>query len=133
MKSSFHFLAKILAVLVASAAFTTHPLSAHEGHDKADQHAMAGKLVLVNDQTDAAWLAKALADYPMDSCSVSGDKYEGGDMGKPQDYVYKQEGQPDRLVRFCCKDCVRDFKKDPAKYLKIIDEAAAAKAPSSKK
>jgi len=31
-------------------------------------------------------------------------------------------------VRFCCKDCVRDFKKDPAKYLAMIDDAVARKA-----
>jgi len=30
-------------------------------------------------------------------------------------------------VRFCCKNCLQDFQKDPAKYLKMIDDAAAAK------
>jgi hypothetical protein len=68
------------------------------------------------------------AAYPLDTCVVSGDKLEGGGMGGPVDYIYKQEGKPDRLVRFCCKSCIKDFKKDPAKYLKLIDEAAAAKA-----
>lgn len=72
-------------------------------------------------------MAKARADYPLDTCVVSGDKL--GEMGKPFEYVYKAEGQPDRLVLFCCKGCVKDFKKDPAKYLKKLDEAAAAKAP----
>ncbi len=48
-------------------------------------------------------------------------------MGPPIDYVYKQEGKPDRLVRFCCKNCIKDFKKDPAKYLQKIDDAAAKK------
>ena len=46
-------------------------------------------------------------------------------MGPGIDYTYKQDGKPDRLVRFCCKDCRKDFDKDPAKYLKLIDEAAA--------
>ena len=124
---------KILAVLAASAAFSTFPLSAHEGHDKKAGTAMTGELLPANDKTDAAWLAQARAAYPMDSCAVSGDKFDGGDMGKPQDYVYKQEGKPDRFVRFCCKDCVKDFKKDPAKYLKMIDDAAAAKASAAKK
>jgi hypothetical protein len=49
-------------------------------------------------------------------------------MGKPLDFIYKQEGKPGRLVRFCCKDCIKDFIKAPAKYLKIIDDAAAAKS-----
>ena len=44
------------------------------------------------------------------------------------DYIYKEKGKPDRLVRFCCKMCIPKFEKDPAKYLKKLDEAAAAKA-----
>ncbi|HEY0945604.1 MAG TPA: hypothetical protein VGD81_10065 [Opitutaceae bacterium] len=71
--------------------------------------------------------AKAKADYPLTTCVVSGDPLEGGDMGEAIDYVHKEEGKPDRLVRLCCKGCVRDFKKDPAKYLKAIDDAAAGK------
>ena len=73
---------------------------------------------------DAAWLAQAKADYPLKTCVVS-DEEIGGSMGEGIDFVYKQEGKPDRLVRFCCKDCVKDFNKEPAKYLKLIDEAAA--------
>ncbi len=132
MKLLFSSLTKILAVLAASAAFTSVPLAAHEAHDKMAAAAMTGELVRVDDKTDASWLAKERAAYPMDSCAVSGDKFDGGDMGKPQDYVYKQESKPDRFVRFCCKDCVKDFKKEPAKYLKMIDDAAAAKASAKK-
>lgn len=89
----------------------------------------SSQLVPVTDKTDEAWLAKARADYPLDSCAVSGDKFESGEMkGPPRDFIYQEAGKPDRLVRFCCKDCLKDFNKDPAKYLKIIDDAAAAKA-----
>jgi len=72
-------------------------------------------------------LAKAKAAYPLTTCVVSGDALEGGDMGAPIDYVYKKEGQPDRLVRFCCSMCPSKFKKNPDKYLKMIDDAAAVK------
>ncbi len=72
-------------------------------------------------------LAKAKAAYPLSACVVSGEALVAGDMGLPIDYVYKQEGQPDRLVRFCCKMCIGKFKKDPAKYLKEIDAVAATK------
>lgn len=70
-------------------------------------------------------LAKAKAAYPLTTCVISGNPL--GDMGDPVDYVYQQEGKPDRLVRFCCGMCVGKFKKDPAKYLKQIDEAQAPK------
>ena len=73
---------------------------------------------------DAAWLAKAKAEYPLKTCVVSEEELGGG-MGDAVDFVYKQEGQSDRLVRFCCEMCLPKFKKDPAKYLKVIDEAAA--------
>jgi len=55
--------------------------------------------------------------YPLDTCVVSGDKL-GGSMGKPVNFDYKG-----REVRFCCKACIKDFKKDPAKYLKKLDDA----------
>ena len=64
---------------------------------------------------------KNVTAYPLDTCVVSGEKL--GTMGKPYDYVHQQEGQPDRLVRLCCKGCLKDFKKDPARYLKLLDEA----------
>ena len=93
---------------------------------------MAGQLVPVTNKTDAGWLAQARAEYPLTSCPVSGDKFDGGEMGNPQDYIYRQAGKPDRLVRFCCKDCVKDFKETPVKYLKIIDDAAVARDKAAK-
>jgi|GEM_PF-1388032 len=86
-----------------------------------------GRLVPVSEKTDATWIAHARADYPMTTCAVSGDKFEDGDMGKPQDFIYQEPGKPDVLVRFCCRDCVKDFNKEPVKYLKIIEKAAAKK------
>ena len=71
----------------------------------------------------------AKAAYPLTTCVVTGDKLS--DMGSPIDYIYKQPGKPDRLVRFCCKDCIEEFEKEPAKYLKKIDDAAAGKAKES--
>ncbi len=99
-------------------------------HDKAADHsrsAAKGQLIKVDTKTDAAWLAKAKAEYPTDVCVVSGDKL-GGDMGLPQDYIYREEGNPDRLVRLCCKDCLKDLKDDPAKVLGKNDDAAAKKS-----
>lgn len=62
-----------------------------------------------------------LKPYTLKNCIVSGDKL-GGEMGEP--YVYKYQG---REIKFCCKNCLKDFNKEPAKYVKKI-EAAEAKA-----
>jgi YHS domain-containing protein len=52
-------------------------------------------------------------------CPVSGDKV-GGDMGKP---VYVQ--YQGKTIALCCKDCVKQFKKDPAKYAAKAEAQAA--------
>jgi YHS domain-containing protein len=59
---------------------------------------------------------KADNKYPLDTCVVSGEKLDS--MGKP--YVIKYKG---REVQLCCDGCEKDFKKDPAKYLKKLDDA----------
>ena len=41
-------------------------------------------------------------------------------MGKP--FVYEYKG---REIKFCCKNCVKDFNKEPTKYVKKIEEAEA--------
>ena len=61
--------------------------------------------------------AKAARPYPLKTCIVSGEKLDG-DMGKP--YVFVEQGQE---IKLCCKSCLKDFKKEPAKYLKKIAEA----------
>lgn len=85
----------------------------------------AGLLAAANAAPDATALAKSKADYPLKTCVVSGD--ELGSMGKPFEYMHQADGQPARLVLFCCKMCVPKFKKDPAKYLKVLDDAIATK------
>ena len=56
--------------------------------------------------------AKALsASYPLQICFVSNDKLED-----PIDTLYG-----DRLLRFCCKGCVRSFNKNPSKFLPKLD------------
>ena len=64
--------------------------------------------------------------YNLDSCIVSGDKL--GTMGDA--VVVVRDG---REIKFCCKGCIKDFDKDPAKFVKKIDEAEAkAKAEAAK-
>jgi hypothetical protein len=70
---------------------------------------------------------KEKTTYPLTTCVVSGEKL-GGDMGDPYIFTYKDKNikdDPGREVRLCCKSCLKDFNKEPAKYLKKIDEAEA--------
>jgi hypothetical protein len=53
--------------------------------------------------------ATASKPYPLDKCIVTDEAFE---HGKP--YVFVHEGQE---IKLCCKDCLADFQKDPAKYL----------------
>lgn len=56
--------------------------------------------------------------YTLDTCAVCDMKF--ADMGKPYTFIY--EG---REIKVCDKGEAADFKKDPAKYLKKIEEAEA--------
>ena len=76
-------------------------------------------LFLTNISAEEKKDVKAKA-YPLDTCAVSDEKL--GSMGDP--YVFVEGGQE---VKLCCKSCQKDFKKDKAKYLKKIDQAAAKK------
>ncbi len=66
--------------------------------------------------------------YPLDFCLVSDEKFEKSEM-KPFELVH--EGQ---TIKFCCKNCVKDFKKEPMKYLtKLADEVKKKEEAAKKK
>jgi len=60
---------------------------------------------------------KRVKPYPLAICLVSNEKL-GGDMGEPLSLVF--EG---REIKLCCKDCIKDFNKEPAKFLRKLDQA----------
>jgi YHS domain-containing protein len=66
---------------------------------------------------EAAW--KKVKRYPLTACIASDEPID------PQEAVgLVHEG---REFIFCCKSCIKEFKKDPAKFVKKFDEAAAKK------
>jgi YHS domain-containing protein len=117
--------------LAAGLLLTVLTLSARDekNHDQPPAQAPVGVLVPVDAKTDATWLAKARAAYPLDYCPLCDDHITREASPKVPEYIYRAGGKPDRLVRFCNDDeCIAKFKKDPDKYLKIIADAADAKA-----
>jgi YHS domain-containing protein len=75
---------------------------------------VSAPLVSMADDTKPA---KKLVPDKLTTCPVSGDKL-GGDMGAPFEFEYK--GQE---VKLCCKNCKKDFDKNPSKYMKKIRAA----------
>jgi hypothetical protein len=78
----------------------------------------------VTAKIDAAVIAAQKPGYPAMACPISGE--ELGGMGEPIDYVYGT-----RLVRFCCKGCVKGFNKNPIDAMAKIDAALIEKQKAS--
>ncbi len=64
----------------------------------------------------------ATDDYPMTTCLVEDSKLDS--MGEP--FVHVHEGI---TVKFCCEGCLKDFNKDPEKYLDILEAAKKGELP----
>jgi YHS domain-containing protein len=56
------------------------------------------------------------ANYPLKKCVVSDEPL--GEMGKP---VKVSHGGTD--VYLCCKSCIEDFEKEPAKFVEKVKKA----------
>jgi len=70
---------------------------------------------LVSQAADKADKNAKVKPYTLKTCPVSDEKL--GDMGDP--YVFTHDG---REIKLCCKGCLKDFNKEPAKYVKKIDK-----------
>ena len=57
--------------------------------------------------------------YVLTMCLVSDEQMAQGDPT----FIYKG-----RTIKVCCDGCVKDFQKDPQKYLKLIDAAEQQQA-----
>ena len=84
------------------------------GHSEENKSAAPKTAQIVKTPEDKAKVAELAKSYPLNTCVVSHDSLGG--MGETVDALY--EG---RLIRFCCKGCVKSFNKNPEKYLKEID------------
>lgn len=99
-------ISKLLIATVLLTGFLTAPFAGRAAEDKSDKTTGKPK------------------PYILKTCIVSDEKF-GGDMGEP--YVFTHEG---REIKLCCKSCLKDFNKAPAKYVKKL-EAAEKKAKKS--
>ena len=98
---------KHLTVIALTATFLTAPLAA-----------------LAADPSGSG--ADKPKPYTLKTCPVSDETL--GEMGKPYVFTYK-----DREIKLCCKNCKKDFDKDPEKYIKKIEAAEKAAAEKDAK
>ena len=73
--------------------------------------------VIAKTPEEKAKVEAQMASYPLKTCLVSGDDL--GSMGETVNTLYG-----DRLIRFCCKGCLRSFNKNPGKYLPKLEAPA---------
>jgi hypothetical protein len=130
--------AAVVAQQKADYPLATDPITGAKLDDKAIDHVYGMRLVRLADKesvaafekdpktamakVDAAYVKAQTAAYPLKTCIVSGE--ELGGMGEAYDKLYGT-----RLVRFCCSSCTESFEKEPATYLKKLDDA---KKPAAK-
>ncbi|MDF1800112.1 MAG: hypothetical protein P1V81_13115 [Planctomycetota bacterium] len=76
-------------------------------------------------ELDKAVLEAQSKDYPLTTCPVS--KEELGSMGRPLDRVVGG-----RLIRLCCKGCIKKLAADPARFVATVDAARAKAAKAAK-
>lgn len=129
LKSTLSLLASSAALLVAAPAFaeSAAPCTGCSAQPAATAAAAkTGQLIRItakSSEKDIAWAKQERASYPLNVCVTSDAKL--GSMGKSPEFIYRVEGQPDRLVVFCCAGCDEDFLAEPAKHLAKIDAAKA--------
>ena len=82
----------------------------------------------VTGQAQAGYQAVADTGKPVEVnntfCPLSGEK--AGEHGPIVKHEYKG-----KIYNFCCKMCLKDFDKDPEKYIKAMEEKEKAQAAAS--
>lgn len=73
-------------------------------------------------EIDKKLIEQQLPYYPLDTCVVMGDPLveDGEDIAV--NHIFKN-----RLVRFCCKMCIKEFEENPRKFLDKLDKAVVEK------
>ncbi len=90
---------KLIQMIAISALLSTHATSANQS--------------ITIDSKPSISNSKKAKPYTLKTCIVSDE--ELGSMGDPITVIYKEQE-----FKLCCKPCIKKFKKDPEKYLKLL-------------
>ena len=78
--------------------------------------ALALSMALTVSVASAAGTSEIPPTYPLKKCPISDERL--GEHGKPAKVT--SDGTD---VWLCCKSCITDFNKEPAKYVKVVADA----------
>lgn len=96
--------------------------SKHSSHqqmtqaDTGDKHEASGVATPV--------VTKKAQDAGNKICPISGEKID-----EKMKETYEYEG---KVYNFCCSSCIEDFKKDPQKYIKKVEEELQTRTKEGK-
>ncbi|VAX35538.1 hypothetical protein MNBD_UNCLBAC01-2149 [hydrothermal vent metagenome] len=100
---------KFLVLTISMFLFSTGYVFAGAGHDHGEQKgSMKSSMKMEQLSTDAIEVGNKI-------CPVSKEAVD--DMGGVVKYEYKG-----KIYNLCCKMCAKSFKKDPKKYIGIVEK-----------
>ena len=88
----------------------------HSGHHQTAQVESSNEQI--TEQSGTTETVKEAEDVGNKTCPVSGEKID-----EKIKATYEYEG---KIYNFCCPMCIEEFKKDPKKYIKKVEEELQA-------
>ncbi len=112
------FIGLMTAVVILGISSLSFAMSCHGGSAKEEgvrKHSSYGVKAEAVEETVQKAEQKAV-NVGNKICPVSGEKIGSGGM-KAETFEYKG-----KIYNFCCPMCIEEFKKDPEKYIKKVEE-----------
>jgi YHS domain-containing protein len=120
-KISVIFITGIFIFGISRLSFAMMCAGMDSGHNKHQQMAQAeSNKEETAEQVSTVKIAEKAVDLGNKVCPVSGEK-----INEKMKATYEYEG---KIYNFCCPMCIEEFKKDPQKYIKKVEEELRAES-----
>lgn len=121
MKPTLFIAASLTALLLPACQSTgpaapadASPVHDHSAHDHASHsHGTKTKAKTLAKPSPVASTPAGVKSYPLATCVVTGEPL--GEWDEETTYIHGNQE-----MKFCCKMCLKKFKKNPAKYLATL-------------
>ncbi len=113
---------KAKLMILATVALLFHPGYTFAQEDMNHNEHMGSTMQHQDEQTTTSPQAVEVGNK---FCPVSGNKVDDGKMGEAVKIEHNG-----KIYNLCCPMCIKDFKKNPEKYIKILEEKGDLKQTS---